>query len=370
MVFKKLMKKFKNSLFSIFGENLENSVINYFDFLTLLYNIGFTNKNYYELIKKKNNVSISNDNNDIKYICYTDNSLKYKEKGTPKSKINKIKISFETELEFKMTKEAWKIITNNKEFNCDITGQSKNLILFIVNVYGIYNDGNIDNIYIKKELEKFKIELNVDDLHVSSKIYKYFHMFRNNAINNLLFRDKKRKIFEMIIEENDKNKKGCLNNTCDNNLSYTNIDKKNDIFLQNKKIKFKEKEKFKNENNRKGYTSFPSLTQSNDKRKINKTSKKYLNSSLKYINKYNIINTNINLGSNYINKSFISNNHLRKMFLNNPLEKDNDIQRKINGIKEARYQRKIKKIIKEKGIKINNIGNKYNNINYYNEKNI
>ena len=57
------------------------------------------------------------------------------------------------------------------------------------------------------------------------------------------------------------------------------------------------------------------------------------------------------------------------MFLNNPLEKDNDIQKKIDGLKEARNQKIIDKMIKEKGIRINVIDNKSdNNINYYNER--
>ena len=47
------------------------------------------------------------------------------------------------------------------------------------------------------------------------------------------------------------------------------------------------------------------------------------------------------------------------MFLNNPLEKDNDIQKKINELKEARNQRKIEKIIKEKGLRINSLEDQY-----------
>ena len=52
------------------------------------------------------------------------------------------------------------------------------------------------------------------------------------------------------------------------------------------------------------------------------------------------------------------------MFLNNPLENDDDIQKKIKGLKEARNKRKIDKIIKEKGIRINDIDN--NNLYDYN----
>ena len=100
--------------------------------------------------------------------------------------------------------------------------------------------------------------------------------------------------------------------------------------------------------------------------KYNENSIKYLNSSLKYISNDNNLNKNIK--NNLINKSFNSNNNLRKMFLNNPLEKDNDIQKKINELKEARNQRKIEKIIKEKGLRINSLEDQYNNIYDYNQR--
>ena len=57
------------------------------------------------------------------------------------------------------------------------------------------------------------------------------------------------------------------------------------------------------------------------------------------------------------------------MFLNNPLEKDDDVQKKIMGLKEARNKREIDKIIKEKGVRINSIENNPNNIYEYNNNN-
>ena len=328
IIFKKIIKKLKNALFIIFGKKLEdNFQINYFDFLKLLYSICFISKNYFELIQLKNNDK-----------------------------------QIEKEIEFRISNDAWKIITKNKEFKNDIPCESKNLFFFILSVVG-----NIENKYIKKELEKCGIELNSNDFNLSSQIYKYFQLFRNNAINSLLFRDKKIKKEEIINENEklDKNKKVNFNN----NLIYLNIEKDNKIFLKNKENKYGDIEQFKNEENKKRYTYIPSSTQNNEKKnvlKYNENSIKYLNSSLKYISNDNNLNKNIK--NNLINKSFNSNNNLRKMFLNNPLEKDNDIQKKINELKEARNQRKIEKIIKEKGLRINSLEDQYNNIYNYNQR--
>ena len=328
IIFKKIIKKLKNALFIIFGKKLEdNFQINYFDFLKLLYSICFISKNYFELIQLKNNDK-----------------------------------QIEKEIEFRISNDAWKIITKNKEFKSDIPCESKNLFFFILSVVG-----NIENKYIKKELEKCGIELNSNDFNLSSQIYKYFQLFRNNAINSLLFRDKKIKKEEIINENEklDKNKKVNFNN----NLIYLNIEKDNKIFLKNKENKYGDIEQFKNEENKKRYTYIPSSTQNNEKKnvlKYNENSIKYLNSSLKYISNDNNLNKNIK--NNLINKSFNSNNNLRKMFLNNPLEKDNDIQKKINELKEARNQRKIEKIIKEKGLRINSLEDQYNNIYNYNQR--
>ena len=328
IIFKKIIKKLKNAFFIIFGKKLEdNFQINYFDFLKLLYSICFISKNYFELIQLKNNDK-----------------------------------QIEKEIEFRISNDAWKIITKNKEFKNDIPCESKNLFFFILSVVG-----NIENKYIKKELEKCGIELNSNDFNLSSQIYKYFQLFRNNAINSLLFRDKKIKKEEIINENEklDKNKKVNFNN----NLIYLNIEKDNKIFLKNQENKYGDIEQFKNEENKKRYTYIPSSTQNNEKKnvlKYNENSIKYLNSSLKYISNDNNLNKNIK--NNLINKSFNSNNNLRKMFLNNPLEKDNDIQKKINELKEARNQRKIEKIIKEKGLRINSLEDQYNNIYNYNQR--
>lgn len=332
--FKKIIIKLKHSFFIILGKNFDDNMdINYFDFLKILYDIGFFSKNYFELINSKNNTNISNYNN-IKnnFLSNMDNHLKNKEKETSISELIKLKNDnikptiFENQLEFRISNDAWKIITKNQEFKNNVSGNSKNLIFFIMSVVGGYEEGIAINKSIKKEIEQFKIDLNSDKLILATQIYKYFHIFRKNAINRLLFRDKKRKIIE-IINENDNSDK----NKNKKKSNFTNI---------------------KNEINKKRYISVPYLTQDAD------NSKKYLNSSIKQINEENYIK------NNEINKSFNSNNNLRKMLLNNLT--DNDVKSKHDGFKDMPNKIKIEKIINEKGLRINNLGNKFNNIYEFN----
>ena len=45
------------------------------------------------------------------------------------------------------------------------------------------------------------------------------------------------------------------------------------------------------------------------------------------------------------------NNSIKKMFINNPLEKDSRVQKKINELKESREQKSFEKLILKKGFK-------------------
>lgn len=340
IIFRKLIQKLIDSIKNLYGKKIEDDFeLNYNDFLKLLYNISFLSKNYSELINKSNNSTLKHN---IKLI------------------------NFDSEMEYKLSKDAWKLITNKKQFNNNALGQSKRILFFILSTFGLYNGRDYENKNIKKECKKLKIELNSIESNLSSQIYKYFHFYRSNAINSLLFREAKRKKIGILNENEsdklDKNTKRIFknNNSNDKEKYYNDIELKNKKKRQ-KNVKFKEQEKII-------YSFIPSLTQYNETSKKNENSKNCLNLSATHIKSENKDN-NKNGKNNLINNSFNSNNYLRKMFLNNPLEKDNDIQKKINGLKEARNQRIIDKMIKEKGIRINDIGNKNdNNINYYNER--
>ena len=128
-----------------------------------------------------------------------------------------------------------------------------------------------------------------------------------------------------------------------------------------------EKEKYAQE--KKPYIFLPFPSTLNDKTIIDETVKRLTNLSDKNIKAKTEINENLN--NNLKNKSFNSNSNLSKMFKKNPLEKDDIVMKKIKELKEARNQRNYQRMVKEKGLRINDIENKYNNnVNLFEYKDI
>ena len=348
IIFKKFINKIINAFNNLFGKKIEDEFyINYNEFLKLLYNIGFISNNYFELIYNNSNNNILEDKNN-----------------------NKIKMYLDSEIAYKLSKEAWKLIIKNKEFANDIKGHSKNVIFFIINVLGFYNK-EINNKNIKNILEKNKIEINPINLNLSSKIYKSFHLYRNCAINSLLSKETKNKNNNIQNEnENIKQEKSSKSNNKTtknkiiNNKSYVNYNTE----LKKRQNNIKQIEAYKSIRDKKIFWMIPAPNQNREKDKTYNigNTEKFLNSSFNHLNNNKDIYNNIK--NNPVNNSFSSNN-FRKMFLKNPLEKDNDIKKKINELKEARNKKKIDQIIRDKGIPINTIENNFNSFYEYNDYN-
>ena len=165
--------------------------------------------------------------------------------------------SFENESEFKLIKDAWKIITKSKEFNEKILGDSKNILFFYLSLCGIYND-NINNIFIKKE---FPFLFNENIMSVDKKentynakfIYKYFYMFKNCMINNIMEKNKAKKINSKIknLEQNTKiidNSKSFIKRSYNTNVTKINEKRiKRNIFNSKDKKEYKSFYKTKND---------------------------------------------------------------------------------------------------------------------------
>ena len=101
--------------------------------------------------------------------------------------------------EYKLLKDAWKKIINNKNFKEDIAGSSHRVIIFCLSVLGLI-DNDLNNKFFKKDFSFIVMGENdtSDYLKLSKQIYKDFSLYKNNAINGLLFRQKNiNKIIEM-----------------------------------------------------------------------------------------------------------------------------------------------------------------------------
>ena len=392
IIFKRFRKKLEDSFENLCGKKLkEEFELSYLEFLNLLYYAGFTNKNYSEIIEQKFKENIllnkkeslgmkyylSNDFIIDNIICKRDkldisskteesinmNNKKYKE---IKNNLNKQNFLV-NEIEYKLSKDAWKLIISNKEFNDKDIAYSTKIIYFFLNVFG--NKDNC-NKYIKKEFsENIKVLNELNNLNLSDYTYKYFQIFRNNAINKLLIREDGNKRKNEIKYQNKNGPTFSLKKTFDysnrNNYTLNIIHKNNEnninFYLKNKERKVKKMEKVMNDQEKKSYTFFPFSSTVNDKINIDEKTKILTNLSDKNIIAKKELNQNLN--SNLKNKSFNSKSNLSKMFKKNPLEKDVIVMKKIRELKEARNQRNYQRMVKEKGLRINDIKNKYNNNN-------
>ena len=351
IIFKRFKKILENGIKNVLEKNLEETFeINFSNFTKLLYKINFTSKNYFELIEEKE----KDEKEEANRQSIKSNSRK----------VLFIKNKLELDREYRLMTDAWKIITKNKEFKIDALGTSERIIIFFLSVLGIYDGNNLNN-FIKKEFS-FLIKEEKDNnkySNLSKQIYKYFAVFKNNAINGLLFREKnnKRKIeiaeeserlltFSPNLETSSKNYISASNSVNHMRLS---VEKNYAQLKKNKELKLKEKEKFLEEEEKEKCPFYPSGAKNNEKKDIEEISKRLFSTGLKHLKLSNSTQNNV-LYRDQIYNSYTENNHrkyknFQKMFNNNPLEADFDVKKKLLEMEESRNQKALEKLILKKG---------------------
>ena len=364
IVFKRFKKILENAIKTILDKNLDEKFeVNFSNFTKLLYKINFTTKNYFEVLEQK-----PDDEKEEKIL----QSIK-----SNSSKVIFKKNKLELDREYKLIIDAWKIITKNKEFKSDISGTSERTIIFFLSALGIYN-GNINNSFIQKEFSFLISEVKDNKYsNLSKQIYKYFAIFKNNAINGLLFRerDNKRKI--EIEKESDRLLTFCPNLEkssqkyilASNSVNHMRLSVEKDYnqFKKNKELKLKEKEKLLKEEEKAKCPFCPSGAKNGEKKNIEEISKRLFNTGLKHLKLSNSTNNNKVLFREQMYNSYTENPHkvnnsYKKMFNNNPLESDFDVKKKVLEMEESRNKKAIEKLILKKGFKP--IDNKYRNSLY------
>ena len=357
-----IFKRFKNILVNSFKDILqkdleENFEITYSDFIKILHKINFTTKNYFELIENKNKSKDMTEDSKITETTQNNRNILRK-------------YNFEAEKEYKLSIDAWKIIIKSKEFKEEAPGESKRILLFFLSTLGIFN-GNVDENFFKKEFLSIIKDISgsiSNYSNLSKQIYKYFSIYRNNAINGLLFRDKdqkRREEFEKETERNltftpmlEKSSREYLNNNHSVSETRLSVEKNYDQYRKNKELKLREKEKLLEKEEKQKCPFVPYGSKNNEKinaseisQRLYKTGLKHLKSSSSTPNNFlnpekknNILLKKLqNLNQNYHN--------IQKMFDNNPLEKDIRVQKKIKEMKESRNKKSFEKLIKKKGFK-------------------
>ena len=370
IISKRFIKLYRNALNLLFKKNISDTFDFAFgDFLTFIYKIGLVSKDYNnEQIEKEKfkqiliNVDINpkiisteiiennikniktevqpyslkkNEDRNLKSkIEYSYKVLKMntflKGKSVGKKKNNNTVIINENEKEYKLIKEAWKMITKNKSFNEEILASSKKVLLFFLSLCGIYK-GDINTIFIKKELpfllneksELYKIE-------TAKQIYKCFSSFRNSIIDNCIEKNKPKikdsEIRNIELKKLERNSKSFVKRSF--NISYN----KNKVIYnrRNKKV-------FNILKNKTGYRSCFNI-----KNKLNSN----LNLEKDNDNSYNIKSNR----KNKIIKNFNKNNILRiknkdKAINKNKLLKNNYKIAKTtdNSLNEHKLKKNLKK---------------------------
>ena len=240
----------------------------------------------------------------------------------------------ENDRQFKLAKEAWKIITKNKIFDEELLVSSKIVLLFFLSLCGIYK-GDINDNFIKKDFGFLLTDKNdLIDVETAKHIYKYFYIYRNsimyNGIEKIKLKKKDSEIRNIELKKFERNSKSFIKKSYYTNFYKNNKDKgKDSINKRNKKVLNIAK-------NKTGYKSFYNIKNKlklNSNSNTDKEKEKYNSSNIG-----NIINKKINYKKNIIKN-----------------------KKKIKNLCTARYQNKLLKKIK-KDININkneNIINEY-----------
>jgi len=305
IISKRFINIYKNVLKDLFNKDISDDFNFAFrDFLLFAYKLGLVNKNYddidekqfkHSLINKSEVINKSENKNkaknfnivDIKPYFY-DNNLKmsYREEKIRKNRLDvsakivkknglKSNRSVEKKLltlnesdnyyenisEYKLIKEAWKIITKSKKFDKELLANSKRVLIYFLSLCGIYKGNNIKDSFIKKDfpfLSKIKSILTDMDSNYVKHIYKYFDVFRKSIINNVIenFNPKKKESYMRTIDFSkniERNSKSFIKRIFNANPNKSKSKSKSKSKNKDKYITYKKKQmndsKEKNENN-------------------------------------------------------------------------------------------------------------------------
>ena len=392
IIYKKLINNYKNIMKIMFNKDISDKFdIDYYHYLTLIFKLDLIDKNYNPKNKEQKNINISTSNNigknlsniydnfdterynndNIKNkIIFSKNILKRNTYFKSKS-VEKNKISEETEL--KTIKNSWKIITKNKSFSESVQGNTRRILLFLLSVYGIYK-GDLNDDFIKKELPFLSQDddkIYYIEINLATQIYKYFHIFRNNAMNNISLKNKEKEKERRLTHDKSENiirfqnlktnrdsKGNIITIECNNEKNF--VKKNKQIFSGSKSTK--KMSVFSKFNN----NIFKKQTL-NDKHITNKNIIEHKKSIIKNEKKENITYTK------EINNKRYSNNNENENILNNSEQINlNNLKKNLKPKKETIMKKKLNlnkgmtsNSTKNINIKMNKniISNKNNNSN-------
>ena len=330
---KRFINLYKETLLNNLGKKFENEFeINYSAFLLILYKVGFINRNYSTLIENseieidkkslhsKEITDFSNSNSSLSMSQISNNK---KGKGSMAGKsledeAEKYRNTFKYDKEFQLSRDGWKIITEKQNFDDDVGISSKMLFLFYISVLGLCKDEKCEKI-LKKECSFFfndkKIMQQYNNLN--KYIYKYFGLYKMNAMDNLLIPENRQKILTS-------NTNSIISSFTVSNLDNSSTNQNYDIYGKNYNNKYNIN---KNNNLLDSETNSIRLFNAGIKKEnqfYKEKDKKNKDKSSNSIISLTDIDHNENNSINLLNNSISDNSSfsdLKKIFSDNPIEK-------------------------------------------------
>ena len=374
IIYKKLINNYKIVIKSLFNKSISDKFdISYSDYLTLIFNLNLIEKNYNPKKGEEKNINISTSNNLGKHYSniynnfdterYNNDNIKNKiifsknilRRNTyfKSRSVEKNKISEETEL--KTIKNSWKIITKNKEFSEKEQGNTRRILIFLLSVYGIYK-GDFNDNFIQRELpflsqdndKTYYIEINL-----AQQIYKYFHIFRNNAMNNITLKIREKEKSKVRDREREKDRE-LTHDKSMNLIKYQNMKAMRDLKLNSNTIEYNN-DKISKKNN-KLFTGSKSTKKMTVFKKVNTS-----------INKKQILNEKNTIEKNIIENKNNIKNEKKENFTNIKKEINNE-QANLNNLRKNLKPKK--ELIMKKKLNLNKgmISSSTKNISYKTNK--
>ena len=306
----KFFNSYKSEISNILNKNVEEDFeINFQDFLLLFFKIGFSINNYSNIENQDNN----------------------KEK------------------ELKLLKEAWKVLTRNKDFDKEIYIYNHKLIIFLLSILGIY-DGNNNNNLLKTKYSFIDMEKNKILPKLTKEIKIFFRIFTNNLLNRFFQREENPLLTEYKENKNKKYSFKPKTNKNKKNKEHLSVEKGYDLYRIKRERSLENERKKKIKEELKECSFFPNNKIHKPSQTISyDVSQRLYNKKPKSYNKENN-NTENNLDEdNTFYPSLTTYNS--KIFKNDPLKGDKSLSQRYYNYKQSRNDKKINLFLKNKGNK-------------------
>ena len=279
----KFLNLYKKILSEFLNQNIEKDFdVNYWVFLLLLHKLGFTPKNYYFSIS---NIDIENKDAAKEFITNMNsnerigdlNRQSFSEISCISKDISKIindeddllkntnlkeyeknfmvgeyDNKYELDKEYKLSKDAWKIITEKQNFEYNINVKSNKILLFFLSVLGIYKNTK----WMKQHLAFiYKNKKLIYMFNNNNKyLYKYFELYKINSIAYILGQEQQEHRYQKtddFYNDNVENIDDYISHSYTINTSLNNLAKEYDIYGKDyhpKNIDYRHKNELINNN--------------------------------------------------------------------------------------------------------------------------